>query len=314
MLKNNKLKIKAKVPVISVGNISFGGTGKTPFVIYLCKLLKELNHKPAVIGRGYKRKSKEDVVVSDGINILADVETGGDEMVLIAKNSVPVFAGTSKSNVVEKMNNNDCLINYSYNFDCIIVDDGFQHKKLHRDIDIVLVDKKSITDFIKREPIKSLKRADIIVCTNDLTESDITKYKIQLQNIITVKKNNNTTFNLFTKNDNKTSNDKVIALTGIANPNRFINTLNYDTIYPVKYPDHHYYTDKNITKIINKAKQNNCETVVTTEKDAVKLIKFKEIFEKNNIKIIVFPIEIKITKEDENKLKKILEKIFISNE
>jgi tetraacyldisaccharide 4'-kinase len=311
LLKHRKI-ITANVPVISVGNISFGGTGKTPFVIYLCELLKKLKYKPAVIGRGYKRKSKNDVVVSNGKSILVDVATGGDEMVLIAKHTeVPVFAGKSKSNLVAKMNNNDTDINYSYNFDCIVIDDGFQHKQLYRNLDIVLVDKKSMKNIFKRERIKSLKRANLIVCSNGLIKEDlINYYDVNLQNVITIKKNNNIPYNLFTNDKSKLFYDKVLALVGIASPNRFLDTLPYNIVGLLKYSDHHYYTTKDITKIINKCKQNECKVIVTTEKDAVKLFSYEEIFMQHNIEVIVFPIVIEIKKEDEDILKKLLLTLF----
>ena len=91
---NNKAEIvKCSVPVISIGNLAVGGTGKTPAVIKLCQVLLDKGYKPAVVGRGYKRKSKGLVVVSDGIEIKADAEAGGDEMYLIAqKFNIPVVA------------------------------------------------------------------------------------------------------------------------------------------------------------------------------------------------------------------------------
>jgi tetraacyldisaccharide 4'-kinase len=308
-----RVSVVAKVPIISVGNISFGGTSKTPFVIYLCKLLKELGYKPAVIGRGYKRKDKNDVVVSDGKQILVDASTGGDEMVLIAnKTKIPVFAGNSKSNVVEKMNNNDAVINYDYGFDCIVVDDGFQHRRLHRNLDIVLVDKVSISKSIfKRESIKALERADLIVCSNDLTKKElINRCNVKLKMIITAKKINAISYNLFDPKNSELLDNKVIALVGIAKPQRFLDTLKCDVINTLKYLDHHYYTEKDIKNIINKCKQNDCNLIVTTEKDAVILFPYKKIFIKNNVDIIVFPIELQIKNDDKDLLEKFIISIF----
>ena len=307
-------KVRANVPVISVGNISFGGTGKTPFVIYICNFLKELGYKPAVIGQGYKRKSKEDVVVANGEEILVDASLGGDEMALIAQRTgVPVFAGKLKSNIVAKMNNNDVEINYLYDFDCIVIDDGFQHKKLHRDLDIVLVDKKSISKIsLKREGIKALKRADIIVCSNGLIKEELlNNCDFQLKNIITAKKNNSIPYNLLNKTKCELIEEKNIALVGIANSKRFLDTFKPDIISTLKYSDHHYYTLKDVEKIIKKCIKNDCSSIITTEKDATKLISYIEIFNKKNIKIIVFPIEMELAKEDKSVLKNMLNNLVV---
>lgn len=300
--------LKAKVPIISIGNISFGGTGKTPFVIYICNFLKELGHHPAVIGRGYKRKSKDDIVLSNGKEILADAHIGGDEMLLIAKScNVPVFVGKSKSALVYKMNNNNKTINYNYNFDCIIIDDGFQHKSLYRDLDIVLLDKQSITSFFKRESLKSVERADLIVCSNDLTKEElINNCKYKIKKIISANKKYKQTYNLFNENNTDVSYKNVIGLVGIAKPNRFIDSIKHNSLNILKYSDHHYYTEKDIMKIINKCKEKNCNVIATTEKDAMKLITYKKFFIHNNISIIVYPIAIELGEKDANSLKEIL--------
>ena len=96
---------KLHIPIISVGNISTGGTGKTPFVIFLCNLLKNHNYNPCVVARGYKRKNKNDIIVSDGNDIFSDVYDSGDEMIMVAnKIKTPVFVSNSKANFVKKIN------------------------------------------------------------------------------------------------------------------------------------------------------------------------------------------------------------------
>ena len=307
----SQMLIKAKVPVISIGNISFGGTGKTPFAIYICQFLKELGHNPAVIGRGYKRKNKNDIVLSDGKNILADAAAGGDEMLLIAKRcNVPVFVGKSKSELISKMNNNDEIINYNYNFDCIVIDDGFQHRRLHRDFDIVLLDKKSITSLFKRESLKSLERADLIVCSNDLTKEElINNCKYKIKKIITAKRKYNLPYNLFSDNNANLLDKNVIVLVGIAKPNRFIESVIHNAADVLKYRDHHYYTENDILKIINKCKEKKCSIIATTEKDAMKLISYKKFFIQNNVDVIVHPIDIELEKVDKDSLKETLLKM-----
>ncbi|RUM32320.1 MAG: tetraacyldisaccharide 4'-kinase, partial [Aquifex sp.] len=158
------LKVKKlPVPVISVGNISAGGSGKTSFVIHLANLLKD--KKVCILSRGYKRKSKGTLIVSEYGNVKATWEEAGDEPYLMAKIlphvSVVVSEDRYKGGVLalEKLSP-----------EVIILDDGFQHRKLHRDLNILLLKKKDLSDKLLpagnlREPLREIRRADIIVLT-----------------------------------------------------------------------------------------------------------------------------------------------------
>ena len=127
-------------PVISVGNITSGGTGKTPLVIYLAQLLLRNGKQPGIISRGYGRKSQGIQIVHDGKKLLIDAKTSGDEPYLMARvlKKVPVVVCEDRSRGIRQ------LLDY-YSVNVIIMDDSFQHRKVNRDLDILTVsDRKSV--------------------------------------------------------------------------------------------------------------------------------------------------------------------------
>jgi len=153
---------KLPVPVVSVGNISAGGTGKTSLVRYLARELSR-DFRTAVLLRGYKRKSRGALVVSEWGKILADVETSGDEAYLLAK-MLPDASVVVSENRFE----GGRLAVEELGAELILLDDGFQHRRLYRDVDIVLLRKRDIGDRLLpagllREPLENLSRADAVV-------------------------------------------------------------------------------------------------------------------------------------------------------
>ena len=153
------------VPVISVGNLTVGGTGKTPAVIYLAQKLQENGFKPAVLSRGYGRNTTGTVVVSDGSKSLGGYEEGGDEPYLMANrlSGIPVV-------VDELRYRGGCFIVENFHPDVILLDDAFQHRALARDLDIVLLNSQDSPEAYKmlpygklREPPFHLRRADVLI-------------------------------------------------------------------------------------------------------------------------------------------------------
>ncbi len=305
-------RVKLKAKVISVGNLTVGGTGKTPVVEKIARLLQEKGRKVAILSRGYKSRPKSKVqspksvrVVSDGKEILLSAKEAGDEPYLLAQNlsGVPIVVGRNRM-----ASGNYCLSNFDT--EAFILDDGFQYQKLERDLDILLID--SLNPFsngfllprgILREPLRSLKRADLFV----LTRTDQTGNLEGLKNSIR-------SINPFTPilesihapcylEDLKSKrrldlefieNKEVLALSSIAHPESFEKTLKdlkAIIMKRLRYPDHHLYTKEDLKEISTKAR--GC-LIITTQKDGVRLEPLVA-----NESILVLRIKLKITKGQE---------------
>ena len=241
-------KRQFNIPIISIGNIAFGGTGKTPMVIHLCAQLKEDGYKPAVISRGYKRKSQDLVVVNDGSNTIADVNSAGDEPYLIASklSNVPVVVSNEKVQAAKYMVENFTDVNV------IIMDDGFQYRKLDRALDIVLLNGLECSGIL-REPKSSLKRADIVLTL----DKQYSIYEFSDNNF-----------------NSATPDEGVYAFCGIANSDSFLNFIkskNIDIQGQTIFQDHHEYSSQSIEKLQDLINQLNADSIITTEKDLVKL-------------------------------------------
>ncbi len=302
--KNPDSLVKLNTPVICIGNLNVGGTGKTPFVQMLTWLLLSNNVKPAIIGLGYKRKSKGTVIVCDGEKILVDARTAGDEMFLLAESlGVPVVVNERKykaAQIAEEM----------FKPDVIIVDDGFQHRKLYRDLDILLVDKDTILkpELLPkgrlREPLSSAGRADVICYTTDTYPSKefsdlISKGTIEIAvDVFEGKPIDLITKRYFNPRQLGSIKKSVYAFSGIAKPKRFLSLLKrnrWDVVGSRNFGDHHTFNAKDIKEIIKSALALECKTLVTTEKDATKLAQFADIFNENKMLCVVYPIRLKIT-------------------
>ncbi|MEJ5285842.1 MAG: Tetraacyldisaccharide 4'-kinase [Candidatus Kapaibacterium sp.] len=286
-------QVKSKFLVVSVGNISFGGTGKTTFIIHLSKKLLERNIRPLVLSKGYRRKSDETIIFPhEGVE--PNVESIGDEMFLIySKLDIPFAVSNRKYEAIEKIDNN-------FNPDVILIDDGFQHRKLYRDIDIVLID-NATPNTILREPIKNIDRADVVLIEEN-TNIDLGRYKGNFE-LFTFRRFIKKFYGISKKilNIENLSEGKVVLVSGIGNNKGFLNSMKKyfkNIVSHLEFKDHHYYTSNDINKIVLKTKKLNADVIVTTEKDFVKLIRFKEIFECNNINLITSEVDLEIDQED----------------
>ena len=277
ILKTEKLS----VPVISVGNITAGGTGKTPFVISLSIFLQNSGYKVGIISRGYRRKGKEQIIVSTGKGPLVSPHISGDEPHLIAcktKDAV-IIADRDKvaagKTAIEK-----------YNCTILIMDDGYQHRRLSRDLNILLWDaysnpyKEKVLPAGKlRESWHGLKRASLLVFTrtNAIPENykrffmekrpDLKQYcsPISIEKIVIASSGN-------TLNLEELEGHSIFAFCGLGNPQQFFDTikkLNNSKLITKKFRDHHKYNEKEINSLIEDAKSNSCEFLITTEKDAI---------------------------------------------
>lgn len=315
---NRRLIKHAEVPVISIGNISTGGSGKTPFTQTIARKLLDIGKSPAIIGRGYKRKSKGEVIVSNRNELYADIQTGGDELFLHAITlPVPVIANSNRFQAAETaINKLHCNV--------ILLDDGYQHRQLHRDLNIVLLDEFTVSQKYLlpkgrlREHFSSLKRADLICLQEGIGINRIPYSLLPNQLLITAKTEAGKPYplNLIAKNNilNTSSQlvlpEKLIAVSAIAHPDKFEKTLrlvNINAIYHKAFSDHHSYSPKDIIDIVKSCKEHSVQAIITTEKDAVKLINYSTQFEDNGISVFVLPITMIITSNEELFDKRILQ-------
>ena len=274
--------VSRKIPtkVVSVGNITAGGTGKTPAVIYLSQFFKKRNYKVAVLSRGYGRKTAGTQLVTNGKEAVDDWRNFGDEPTLISQKlkDVPIVVDQNRYRgamyLIEK-----------FNPDIIIMDDAFQHRSIERDLDLVLLNSQApISDYrliphgLLREPIRHLKRADAII----LTKFNLGKPEQKL--ISKVKKSNLPVFystiihNHFFSINNETfkpkNNTRALAVSGIADPRSFYESLqrtNIMMIDKIAYFDHYEFQQSDIENLKKALIDNDAEIIVTTEKDMIRL-------------------------------------------
>jgi tetraacyldisaccharide 4'-kinase len=307
--------------VISVGNITLGGTGKTPTVIYLVGLLKKLGHSPAILSRGYGRKSKGYKLVFDGVRFFCDADTCGDEIIMEAQNcQVPSAVAENRVEGAEKLIESEEI-------ESIVLDDAFQHRWINRDVDIILIDQDflvrskyldrlTLPSGFLRESFSSVKRADIILINRKFnnkvklpekfnylqTEKNVFFARYEVDGFYDVKDYKYYSVDEFLG-------QKSLVVSGIAKHDSFLNTLkglNIDVTNNLIFRDHKNYEEKDIKKIRKQFYETNAYSVLTTEKDAVKLFHYaKELDD-----IDIYFIRIKLVIENENEFEKILQSII----
>ncbi|HLF19461.1 MAG TPA: tetraacyldisaccharide 4'-kinase [Bacteroidota bacterium] len=271
---------KVSVPVISVGNISAGGVGKTPLVEFLALRLKKKN-KVAVISRGYGRKSKGYLVVSNGKQRCAEAWKAGDEASQLAEkmDGVVILVDEKRARAAEHAVKD-------FQAGVILLDDGFQHRYLHRDLNIVVL---SFDSIIKgdsllpagnmRESMTSLKRADVIGISRCESKEQFEKARALLLGVV-----DRPMFGFRTQvKDIKTAYmnkklqgkwKKAIAFSGIGTPSAFEETLKSKRIPVVRhmaFPDHHWYSRSDLEVIRHSFIDVEADAIVTTEKDVARL-------------------------------------------
>ena len=270
---------------ISIGNITVGGTGKTPLVAFVAETLFEAGEKVCVLTRGYGRENPgQRVLVTDGEKIPADVRRTGDEPFELARKL------SGKAVIVADANRVSAgrWAREKFGITAFVLDDAFQHRKAKRDLDIVCVDAinpfgngKVLPAGILREPLENLKRAGAVVITRANLAENVENLKSEISSYtdcpIFVSRNE---FSNFTEiNNSETRNSKIkiqksLAFCALGNPNNFFEQLkrdNFNLIATESFPDHHFYKQKDIEKLKIKAKSQNIEVLLTTAKDAVKL-------------------------------------------
>lgn len=273
-------------PVISVGNLTVGGTGKTPLVCFLARYLRDEGRAVAVLSRGYRRSSSGRVEVSDADSVLLDAETAGDEPYLIARTcpGVRVVVDADRAGAGKWLAGKSEI-------SVFVLDDGFQHLRLARDLNLVLIDATDpvgggeMVPFGRlREPLTGLRRADAVVVTRSDRPFD------QAQVRETVARYCRPETPVFYGYHDLTglrrldregsarpmdfSRRRVAMLSGIARPDRFQSDLEHFAMRVVSrrdFPDHHRYGREEWEKIVAESRAAGAEAILTTEKDAANL-------------------------------------------
>lgn len=301
-------KVNAKV--VSVGNLTIGGSGKTPLVIYLLNFFKDRKIPAGVLSRGYGRKTRGYLLVSEGNNILAKADECGDEMYhTVLECSVPAAVSENRVKGAKKLIDKTGI-------GLLVLDDAFQHRWIERDVNLLvfeqrfLLEKYSMNKFllpagIMRESFKSVKRADAVIINRKFSQKaelpeELKKYfddKIiftaYYKAIEFVELANKVKYSL-----GEFSGQKSLVVSGVANPFSFINILNQsnvDTSNRMIFRDHKNYSLGEIQRIRKAFYTTNSHSVVTTEKDAVKLLNFSRELDD----IDIFYLKIEISFDDE---------------
>ncbi|MBO4825764.1 MAG: tetraacyldisaccharide 4'-kinase [Prevotella sp.] len=303
-----------KVPVIAVGNITVGGSGKTPHVEFLVRLLKN-QCKVAVLSRGYKRKSRGFV--------LADKETPmrkiGDEPFQMKQKfaDVEVAVDANRCHGIDMLTSNT-IVN---DIDVVLLDDAYQHRYVKPGINILLVDYHRLIIYDKllpagrlREPKDGKSRADIVIITKCPAELKPIEYRVitKAMDLYPYQELYFTTLEyedlqpLFEGEtrtlDSISENENILLLTGIASPKQMMNDLKKHTsnITPMTYADHHQFTARDIRRINKRfAEMPSPKAIVTTEKDAARLIGMEGMSDEVKNNIYQLPIRIKFMLEQE---------------
>ena len=298
-------------PVISIGNLTVGGTGKTPVVIWIANWLQSQGKRVAILSRGYRRTDKSEcLLVSNGEETFFNPPAVGDE---------PFFMAGSCPGVTVAVGNNRYQLGKwllkQMEIDCFVLDDGFQHRKLHRDCDLLLIDTlddQGLTDLLPvgrlREPLAAAKRASAVLFTRvdqalnishvvtvveEAIETSVVPIHVQfLANVV---------MNIATKE--KHAHDwmrgkRAIICSGIGNAQSFrstIDSMGVITLEELVFPDHVLYSSSMVETLRMQAQNLKADVVLTTEKDGVKIAPFLNAQEK----FWVIQLETRITKGEE---------------
>jgi tetraacyldisaccharide 4'-kinase len=308
------------IQVISIGNVTAGGTGKTPVTEIFARTLAAEGRKVAILSRGYRRKEapwwqrmftqviEPPLVVSDGKRVLLDSATGGDEPYMLASNLPGVAVVVDRNRVkagryaIKRLG---C--------DTIILDDGFQYQKLKHSVEVVLVDATNpfgngnmLPRGILREPAGNLKRADIIFLTKSRGDVSAVKEEIRKYNqkaeIVVCNHSPRVLKDVWSREEYPLSwlaGKTVCTLSGIASPKGFENSLRHlgsKVVWCDRYADHHRYDSSEVLYALNRTADMGADALVTTEKDAVRFPRFETV----PVKCLYLRIAIEILEGAEN--------------
>jgi tetraacyldisaccharide 4'-kinase len=264
-------------PVISVGNLVVGGSGKTPTVAALAQILSAGGERPSILSRGYARRAtgREVVVVSNGEQVLEPVSRSGDEPQMLARAlpGVPVLVSADRYEAGAIAEGRlGCTVH--------VLDDGFQHLRLARDVDLLMVAPADLDDHVLpagrlREPLSSARAADAVLVADGVDATSIASH-------LGVP----TAFRVVTSIDAPRAiqpfgapvpqtRARALAFAGVARPERFFDAVRrqgWDVVRTIAYRDHHWFTATDLDRLVGWARSLRADVILTTEKDAMRLL------------------------------------------
>lgn len=321
-----RTSVRPAVPVISVGNLTLGGTGKTPFTIWLAEALAAQGRRPAILSRGYARRrhTEEPLIVSDGQRIRANANTAGDEPFLMAAalEGVPVIVGKKRRLAA-------AAAIREFAPGVLLLDDGFQHWALERHVNLVLWDggvAPGATSLFPmgplREPLSALRRASAIIVTRPGEGEHRERVERQLERLAPGTPRWVIDFapegivNLDGSADlapEEIKAKKFYAFCALARPQKFLRSIEQVGTTPAGWTffgDHYYFEDKDLSRMAARARAKGADALITTAKDAVKL---HDVADRADLPIYVLSIQTKfeVAGADAEFLKWLEEKIVI---
>ena len=295
-----------RAPVVSIGNLAMGGRGKTPVAALVARLLLAAGEKPAILSRGYRRRHPVDgvVIVSDGQHLVADLDRSGDEPLLMARLAPGVAVLVHEQRAMAA-----AVAERVIGSTVHVLDDGFQHTSLIRDIDIVIVTPDDLTGRRLplgrlRSPVSALANADAVIVdrpTGDaraevarLVSDDARVFELErvLGAPLSLEPDRGWPGELRESADSAKAR-RVVAFAGIAGPDRFADTLRasgWDVAELVAFPDHHRYERKDLDRVATAVSSTGAVGALTTEKDAMRLLRLRPL----PVPIASIPLEVNV--------------------
>jgi tetraacyldisaccharide 4'-kinase len=303
---------KLERPVISIGNITTGGTGKTPLVEWVARVLAGSGKKVCILTRGYGRENPRNrVLVSDGTTVFADPSQAGDEPFQLATDLIGIAAVICDA---DRFAAGQGAIQH-LSTDCFVLDDGFQHLQLARDLNIVAIDatdpwggRRMLPYGRLREPLTGLKRADCIVLTRCEQDDDLERIRRE----IAKRTGDRPVFHARIKTRRiapiqqsifqAQPQEPIAGFCAVGNPQSFFTHLNregYQLVLKKSFRDHHVYTQDDVSKLSKAAIHAGAQSLMTTAKDAVKLRGLQ-------FEIPCYSLEIDLEIENDSELKRMI--------
>jgi tetraacyldisaccharide 4'-kinase len=267
-----------------------GGRGKTPVVAYLARTLVSGGERPAILSRGYGRRRVEEgvVVVSDGEHVLADVDRAGDEPLMLARTVPGAIVLVCEQRAIAA-----ALASRTFGATILLLDDGFQHRSMRRDLDLVIVASadlgaRRVPFGPLREGPGALRRADAIVVDGEMSDSDRSRLPVPS---FVLKRTLGAPTPLEPRHAAPAPGAMVVALAAIAQPERFTKSLEsngWRVVKTLAYRDHHRFSSGDIANVAAALRETHASAVLTTEKDAIRLLSYRPL----PVPIAAVPLEV----------------------